>query len=320
MPPFEHFIPFADLKRRPVEAKTTEEDYKTYDALFDERALRNDLHHFIFIREPKEVVRKILSAPWNSVLRNRLFAYRDEKGDPVEISNAEMERFKTVIKRYDFQIVNGEPSEDVHEGDQVTIVSGPMAGSEGKVAGIRERDGQVTLSIELTMFQNKMRIVVPGISIADVRLSNDDAQQLLQDPVIAHFEDELIELLCHLHGKRGAHKLDSEDIKRLKFLYQYSDIVFENNEENRAKFTALLLICAYLLNDKKAVEQHTKEMETLLNGDQLSTHLDCYLMTALFIATHNPELRRKTKAWRQTHPDCPLPIRRFQSIAKQIRC
>ena len=53
---------------------------------------------------------------------------------------------------------------------------------------------------------------------------------------------------------------------------------------------------------------------------QLSTELSCYLTTALFIVTHNPVLRKQAKAWRQSHPDCSLVIRRFHSIAKQIRC
>lgn len=336
LPPFEHFIPFADLKERTSERKASkEEDYKPYDAMLDERALRNDLHHFIFIKVSKEQILNILDAPWAKVLRNRLYVYKDEKGSPIEISNAEMERFKTVIKRYDFQILNGEPSSDVHEGDKVTVVSGPMAGSEGKVVQIRERDGEILLTIEFLMFQDKMCIAVPGVNIADVRLAAQESQQLLQDPVIGHFEDELIELLCHLHGKKGTKALNKEDYKRLKFLYQYSDIIFEDNLENRAKFAALMLICVYLMNDKKAIRRRIKEVENLfpLSGGgregatqlsavncQLSTELDCYLVTSLFIATHNPEYRRMAKAWRQSHPDCSLAIRRFQSIAKQIRC
>ena len=48
--------------------------------------------------------------------------------------------------------------------------------------------------------------------------------------------------------------------------------------------------------------------------------LVCYLALSLFIVTHDPKLRKEVKAWRQSHPDCPLVIRRFLSIAKQIRC
>ena len=341
MPPLEYFIPFEDLKLRQRRKKddTDEDDFKDYDAMLDERALRSDLHHFIFICQPKDKVLKLLNSPWCKVLSHRIFTYRDEHGDPVEISNTEMERFKTVIKRYDFQIVNGEPSDEVREGDQVTVISGPMAGSDGMVKEIREREGQVLLTIVFSMFQDKMCIAVPGISIADVRLKSADAQELIQDPVIGHFEDELIELLSHLHGRKGTRELNKEDQKRLRFLYQYSDIVFEDNEDNRAKFAALMLICVYLMNDKKEIKRRTKKVERLLasltppaaspagslsvpsaSPEGPSSALSCYLMTALFIVTHNPKLRKQVKTWRQSHPDCPLAIRRFHSIAKQIRC
>ena len=351
LPPYEYFIPFADLKTRPTERQSTVDDeYKSYDAMLDERALRNDLHHYIFLRKPKEVVLQILDAPWHKSLRNRLYAYRDENGVPIEISNAEMERFKTVIKRYDFQIVNGEPSDEVREGDLVTIISGPMEGSDGQIQAIRERDGQVLLTVVFSMFQDKMRIAVPGISISDVRLKTQDAQQLLQDPVIGHFEDELIELLCHLHGKKGSQALNKEDRQRLRFLYQYADIVFEDNDDNRKKFAALMLICVYLLNDKAELTRRTHEVEALLVSEvgslksdlspqtsdifplpssiipqpsdlsPLTSELACYLTLSLFIVNHDPRLRKQVKLWRQSHPDCSLSLRRFLSLAKQIRC
>jgi len=57
-----------------------------------------------------------------------------------------------------------------------------------------------------------------------------------------------------------------------------------------------------------------------LTMNPLPSALVCYLLTALFIVTHDPKLRKEVKAWRQSHPDCPLVIRRFLSIAKQIRC
>ena len=356
LPPFEYFIPFADLKQKPIDKHPASGDeYKSYDAIQDDRALRNDLHHFIFICASKEQVLSILDAPWVRVLKNRLYAYRDEKGVPFEIGNAELERFKTILKRFDFQIINGEPSGEVHEGDEVLVTNGPMAGSEGLVKEIHERDGQILLTIELSMFMNKMRIAVPGISITDVRLKEEKTQQLLQDPVIGRFEDELIELLCHLHGRKGSRELNRDDRKQLSFLYQYSDIVFEDNPAAQAKFAALMLICVYLMNDKEEVARRTKEVEDLLVhgswfmvhgseneksevgglkafNSQLSTDstlytlhsklndIAVYLIIALFIVKHEAQLRQQVKAWCQSHPDCPLVIRRFLSIAKQIRC
>lgn len=351
---FDFFIPFEDLKLRQRQVQSSpDDDYKDYDAMLDERALRCDLHHFIFICASKDdTVKHILNSLWNKALTHRLYAYRDESGDPVEVSNAEVQRFMTVIKRYDFQILNGEPSDEVREGDRVTVVSGPMAGSDGIIQEIREREGQILLTIAFAMFQNKMHVAVPGIRISDVRLKSAEAQRLIQDPVIGHFEDQLIELLCHLHGKKGSHELNKEDQRQLRFLYQYTDIQFDD-PANRAKFAALMLICAYLMNDKDEVARRQQEVEQILKSevgclksdsmvqgdDSLTmTHspltmnplpsslspqpssLSCYLQTALFIVTHNPEYRCQVKAWRQSHPDCPLVIRRFLSIAKQIRC
>ena len=331
---YNFFIPFQDLKlRRRKAQESPEDDFKDYDAMLDERALRSDLHHFIFIHESKDNVKKLLNASWNKALSHRLYAYRDEHGDPVEVSNAEVERFKTVIKRYDFQIVNGEPTDEVREGDRVTVVSGPMAGSDGIIKEIREREGQILLTITFAMFQDKMHVAVPGIHVSDVRLKSAEAQQLIQDPVIGHFEDQLIELLCHLHGKKGSHELNKEDQRQLRFLYQYTTIQFDD-PANRTKFAALMLICAYLMNDKPEVARRKQEVERCLMSEggclkadtlpsdilHLTSELACYLLTALFIVTHNPEYRCQVKAWRQSHPDCPLVIRRFLSIAKQIRC
>ncbi|UKK67530.1 hypothetical protein L6466_13575 [Prevotella communis] len=387
---YNFFIPFQDLKlRRRKAQESPEDDFKDYDAMLDERALRSDLHHFIFIHESKDNVKKLLNASWNKALTHRLYAYRDEHGDPVEVSHAEVERFKTVIKRYDFQIVNGEPTDEVREGDRVTVVSGPMAGSDGIIKEIREREGQILLTITFAMFQDKMHVAVPGIRISDVRLTSAEAQQLIQDPVIGHFEDQLIELLCHLHGKKGSHELNKEDQRQLRFLYQYTGIQFDD-PANRAKFAALMLICAYLMNDKDEVARRQQEVERCLmsevekmsdvmvqgsrfkvQGSELrdsvtpdpvipgsalresvvresvvpgsvlrdsvnpgsvlrdsvtpvpvipNNDISCYLTMSLFIVTHNPEYRCQVKAWRQSHPDCPLVIRRFLSIAKQIRC
>ena len=203
-----------------------------------------------------------------------------------------------------------------------------------------------------------MCIAVPGVNIADVRLSAPETQRLLQDPIIGHFEDELIELLCHLHGKKGTKSLNKEDSKQLKFLYQYSDIIFEDNPENKAKFAALMLICVYLMGDKEETQRRLKEVQQLrdsltsnpspkdegisstlstdskhytlnsqleeplpaIEGGDGGGSLDCYLTIAQFIVTHKPELRKAAKSWRKSHPECSLSIRRLLSIAKQIRC
>jgi hypothetical protein len=154
-------------------------------------------------------------------------------------------------------------------------------------------------------------------------------------------EDQLIELLHHRHGKNGSHELSKDDEEKLRFLHRYADLNFGDDKDGEAKFRALMLICAYLMNDKAEVQRRLKEVETLLANrspensqfssqrhtleerilnSQFTMELEIYLLISLFIVNHNPELRQRAKAWRQSHPDCPLSIRRLLSIAKQIRC
>ena len=52
----------------------------------------------------------------------------------------------------------------------------------------------------------------------------------------------------------------------------------------------------------------------------LTSEIACYLTLSLFIVHHDPRLRKQAKLWRQSHPDCSLSLRRFLSLAKQIRC
>ena len=82
-----------------------------------------------------------------------------------------------------------------------------------------------------------------------------------------------------------------------------------------------MLICGYLMNDEQLTAEYLQKVQGLLDGvTDPVTDLQCYLMTALFIATHDVTLRQRVKAYRRSHPDCSLSIRRFVSIAKKIKC
>ena len=83
-----------------------------------------------------------------------------------------------------------------------------------------------------------------------------------------------------------------------------------------------MLVCAYLMKDKKATDLQINDLQQLIQGkDTPTNHLECYLLTALFIATHDVRLRHNLKNYQKAHEDTlPLPIRRFLSIAKNIKC
>ena len=323
LPLCDYYIPYNEISWRPDRTPPSEDlDDKLYDPMMDGSALRSDFRGFLFVRGTDYLIQQIVDSKLNQSLMMRIRRYRDTDGQPVRISQEEMSRFKSAVMRQDFQICQGYPLQEMMQGDKVIVVDGPMKGAAGEIIEIRFDQQGMKLKIAFQMFNDKLTIAVPGFRASDVRLQDPDTKLLLQDPLIANFENELIELLHHRYGAKGSAKLSPEDEKRLKFLYRYSDIVFEDDVDSTAKFTALMLICVYLLKDKQATERYVSQVQSLLSNDgsqcSIETEIDCYLTTALFIATHNPELRTAAKQYRQTHPDCPKPICRLLSIAKRI--
>ena len=347
LPDFEYFIPFCEIQFRPSMAQAeaiTERDGK-YQPKLDGNALRSDLHSFIFVYGDESLVDELLKRSWNRGLKVPIRALLNERGRRIQVSQQQMNTFRNAIRQMDFQVCEGVPvGDEVREGDKVVVIGGPMVGSEGVITEIRERQGHISLTVAFDMFGNLMKIAVPGIEIADVRLRNKEAERMLVDPVLSNFENELIELLCHRHGEHGSIEQNKEDQKKLSFLYRYANIQFEDPVD-ATKFSALMLICSYLMNDKEEIARRTKEVSHLLESLEnhseepaavaarplddctarnsslfiLHSSLICYLQIALFIATHDCTFRQKAKAYRQSHPDCPLSIRRFLSIAKKIK-
>ena len=323
LPPFDYYIPFCDIRFRPSleRPETTFDRDGKYQPKFDGAALRSDLHNFVFIYGEESLVNTLLSRSWNQMLKSPIRAFRNRQGGIVHISNQQMDLFRNAIRQLDFKICEGVPTAaEVRKGDQVLVIDGPMAGGEGIITEISERQGYLTLTVAFNMFDDKFQIAVPGINISHVQLLNDDASRLLTNNVIANFETALIELLCHRHGKHGAAALSKADTRHLRFLFHYSSIQFDS-ETFSAQFTALMLICVYLMNDEQLTAEYLQKVQGLLDGvTDPVTDLQCYLMTALFIATHDVTLRQRVKAYRRSHPDCSLSIRRFVSIAKKIKC
>lgn len=325
MPPFVFYAPAADVERGRLEGQgASRPDDSHYDARLDSSAFRRDLSTILFVRADKQTTDRLLRAPWTRTLVHRIGTYRGDDGLPVEISGEQLIAFRRTVRQYGFRISFADMGyQEINVGDRVEVVSGPMAGGEaswGIVKEISERGGQLELTITFRLF-NSLPVSIPGFSINDVRFLDDTAGDLLHAPLIASFENRLIDCLCHLHGKKGSRQRNQEDLGQLRFLDRYSDIKFEPGSDSAARFAALMLIGAYLMNDKEkqaARQRHVEELLGVLSTP--STEQDCYLMLALFIVTHDPALRRMVKTYRQNHPDCSIALRRFFAIAKQIRC
>ena len=321
MPLFDYFIPYCEINFRPslAHAENSDVSDRRYEPMLDGEAFRADLRSYIFVYGEARMIERMLSYSWNRNLKHPLRGQRESNGRLVVVSSTTMDIFRSALRQLDFQICEGQPTVgDVHEGDEVMMIDGPMKGAEGMVSEIRERKGELILTVAFNLFSNT-NIMVPGIKLEHVRLRNQEADRLLKDDVITNFETELQKLLYNRHGEHGSVEQNKADRKQLAFLNKYQDIDFLDIT-SRNKFKALMLICAYLMNDKSLIAQRIQEVAALLHDvTEPEDDVQCYLMTALFIATHDVTLRQRVKNYKQTHPDCPLAIRRFYSVAKRIK-
>ncbi|MBR1447433.1 MAG: hypothetical protein IJ588_01630 [Prevotella sp.] len=329
MPPFDYYIPADDVDTDVLKSLGQVSEYAPYDPTLDEDALRRDLSHFIFICADSRTTGQILDANWARSLRQRISVYRDRDYHPIEISGKSLFQFSCVVRQQGFMTAmsqSGSCYQDIQDGETVRVIAGPMEGNIGVVTGFVEHDGQLLLTLRMEMFAGQRALDVPGFNIFDVRHIDEDESSDSDDdltvPLIVSFENRIIEYLSHLHGRGGSQQRNQADHRQLRTILRYADADIHFPEpDGRQRFKAIILLCAYLLNDKAEIDKRLEPVEQLLAGHKAPvSHLDCYLTIILFIVTHRPSLRHQYKSWLQSHPDCPLPLRRFHAIAKLIHC
>ena len=89
--------------------------------------------------------------------------------------------------------------------------------------------------------------------------------------------------------------------------------------DDHQRFTALMLLCSYLLFEAEARDRYKAQLQQWLEGvTEARTATEAYLMVALFVVTRKPKYRDAAKAYRKTHSDCPDIIRRFLSKVSDI--
>ena len=102
LPPFEHYIPFADMAYRPSKAEVDPDNYKPYNPILDGEALRADLHSFVFLKVTPRQMEAILQSEWyrcdQRLLCGRVFAdarircsdYESGKRDLISVRNCRL--------------------------------------------------------------------------------------------------------------------------------------------------------------------------------------------------------------------------------------
>lgn len=324
--PLEYFIPFQFLLRAPVSPApvTVTEDYvarPVTDLLAEEdNGIREALHSYIFIHADEQRVNTLLESEWNRAGRLHLYQYRTHGGTPLRIPDDEMRRFIVTLRNRQLRYYIGQPLDAIEEGDVVTLRIAPWEGHKAIITRMEVRGGRTRLTVTLDVLGNLTRVTFPDVKEGDVTFDDEALERLLSGNLVFNFEQEIIAILTRRFRRKPTEDDRRRDNSRLARLYGYHGIIVDNDND-RCRFTSLMLLCATLLGDKEGKKGYVEQLRGWLGGHtEPATDTEAYMMLALFVALRDPALRDAVKAYKKSHDDCPIIIRQMFAKVKRLRC
>ena len=277
--------------------------------------VRSIFHNFVFISASAERLRAILASNWNTMSRLHLRHYRNKSGAPIMITDEEYQQLRATFMNRQLKMFFGTPVDTIGEmvvGDRVILLIDGWKGKQGKIQRVSLKKGRVHMVVAVDILGHTKSVNFEDLHDGDVIFADHATQQLLTGNLISNIESQLVTILGHYYQKNAAEKM-RRDYPRLNRLMAYANVQVDD-EDDRKRFTALMLICATLLNEEDAIARYTTQVQQWLSAPNsqfslsdsqfsISDFTSAYLSVALFVATRDPRLRDAAKAYRKTHPD-----------------
>lgn len=310
--PFEFFVPYFELLAE------------------SGRDIRGDFHNFVFIHASEARLRSILYADWNRNTRLRMYHYCDREGRPITVKADDVARMQSIFRAHNLDFFFGTPVKSLQsaKGRQVRVRLPYWEDKQGEIRRISTKGGQGVASLKVAFLIDGLEkeITFTDLSIDDIEFLDSDTRQLLGGKVIENFEREVAILLGHKFEKKkhaaSQAEHEREDELKLRRLLSFSDIEIDG-EDDRRRFTALMLMASVMLGDAEATARYQPQIEAWLSGASpkhpLPVFIAAYLQLALFVATRNPTLRTAVKACRAAHPDLPPILTRLLNKVRDIK-
>lgn len=300
LPPYEFFVPYQFL--RP----------------YTDDELRDDLRGFVFMQVSEQRIHDIVNSEWNAGARSHLHHYRDTNGHVVTISDGEMQQLRTTLQSRQLKVFFGQPIGDMAVGDTVILQFSPWKGKIGKVEKIAYKKNRLVMTVGVNIMNRTKSVKFEDLHDGDVLFADEERGRLLSGNLIENFENEMVVMLGHKFREKNPEKV-IKDRTRLIRLLSYANMQMPDADDHQ-RFTALMLLCSYLLFEKEARDHYKAQVAEWLDGvREARTATEAYLMVAMFVVTRKPKFRDAAKAYRKAHPDCPDIIRRLLSKVRDIR-
>ena len=271
-------------------------------------SLRAALRRYDFVRIPKTTSEHQFMAvvsEWNRNSVNSILFLRNGDHTNAKVTDSQLSRMRACC---DAVLIKPEKLSlhDLKKGDEISLAGTPFAaeGDEHRKCIVqsitRRKGGMVELKVEMTLFNVRF----PNLTIT---FEDGDASKKASD-MVYDAQQKLLAIFRRKTNNKETEATRLQDQKILEALFDNRAIALPKGAMSR-HYLALMLICARMMNDAKALRQYTglvnAELDDLsrLRESKAATDSRAWLHIAMFIATGKPHFRNQAKAYiRQYNP------------------
>ncbi len=322
-----HFMKWLRLEnaQRLSKGEAIIEPFYPYDFLKETKSgISDDFTNIVFLKTTENDITNLMNDQRNVVARFRLRHYFDTNGNKATISDKTMQEFIQACIKYRGRFEIMPPVSSIEVTDKVRITSGPFAGHEASVIGVRLSHGAIHLELAVELLSGVMNIHMYDVDKNKVTILNRDSADAIRTDFIEYTQNHLLTILKHRINREEDINVNKSDADMLTRLYRYRNHEIKN-EAARNHFLALMLICAHLCRYTADEEQlREKVLSTLSEINQRSeskaaTDVRAYLWIALYISTRNPVYRDAVKQYIHDYQPKSPKLRGFVSLIRKGR-
>lgn len=265
-------------------------------------SLRAALRRYDFVRIPQTTSeRQFMSvvSEWNRSSVNSILFLRNGDHTCARVTTGQLNRMRACC---DAVLINPETISlrDLKKGDEISLAGTPFdaEGDEHRRCTVqsvtRRRGGLIELRVEMTLFNVRF-------SNLTITLEDGGASKKASD-LVYDAQQKLLAIFRRKTNNKETEATRRQDEKTLQVIFENRSIVLPEGAMSR-HYLALMLICARMMGDEKALRQYVglvnAELGDLsrLRESKAATDSRCWLHIAMFIATGKPHFRNLAKAY-----------------------
>lgn len=264
-------------------------------------SLRNYLHYFVFIKSTRYVIDELLHLDWNVNGLSRLSYRYTHSGEPLFISDVQMQPLLRTLAVYQQKFSLTDFSANTLSVGNVEIKVGPYAGTTASVLKVRKVGDDYALTLGIPVFNREFMLTLNNFPAKDVRVMGGSISTILQPYFISEFEKDLLRILRMRVRRQEDVVLRKENLSTLDSYSSVSQFSFEQASHQK-HFCALKLLYAVLLREAQLKAACLDSVKQILSGIETpSSDEDAFLFAILFVATRKGAYRKAVKIYVQTH-------------------